>query len=60
LGSKAGGRWKSSELPQMIRLRDIADSLVYEGPGQSFATNRKNVWLQPGAEKLADIMGERL
>ncbi|KAF6517699.1 hypothetical protein HZS61_003260 [Fusarium oxysporum f. sp. conglutinans] len=51
-----GGRWKKGELQQTVRLRDIADSLVYEGPGQSFATNRKNAWLQPGAEKLADIM----
>jgi hypothetical protein len=34
--------------------------LVYEGPGQSFATNRKNTWLQPGAEKLAGIIGVRL
>ncbi|KAJ4070936.1 hypothetical protein NW761_015041, partial [Fusarium oxysporum] len=55
-----GGRWKKGELQQTVRLRDIADSLVYEGPGQSFATNRKNAWLQPGAEKLADIMGKRL
>ncbi|KAF4342471.1 hypothetical protein FBEOM_3588 [Fusarium beomiforme] len=55
-----GGRWKKGELQQTVRLRDIADSLVYEGPGQSFATNRKNAWLQPGAEKLAGIMGKRL
>ncbi|KLP12887.1 Uncharacterized protein LW94_14400 [Fusarium fujikuroi] len=55
-----GGRWKEGELQQTVRLRDIADSLVYERPGQSFATNRKNAWLQPGAEKLADIMGKRL
>jgi hypothetical protein len=55
-----GGRWKKGELQQTVRLRDIADSLVYEGPGQSFATNRKNAWLHPGAEKLADIMGKRL
>ncbi|KAL5592811.1 hypothetical protein FOBRF1_013119 [Fusarium oxysporum] len=60
LDKLTGGRWKSGELPEMIRLRDIADSLVYEGPGQSFATNRKNAWLQPGAEKLAGIMGETL
>ncbi|KAG7408575.1 hypothetical protein Forpe1208_v012130 [Fusarium oxysporum f. sp. rapae] len=55
-----GGRWKKGELQQTVRLRDIADSLVYEGPGQSFTTNRKNAWLQPGAEKLADIIGKRL
>ncbi|EWY79917.1 hypothetical protein FOYG_16981 [Fusarium oxysporum NRRL 32931] len=55
-----GGRWKKGELQQTVRLRDIADSLVYEWPGQSFAANRKNAWLQPGAEKLADIMGKRL
>jgi hypothetical protein len=60
LDKLTGGRWKSGELPEAIRLRDIADSLVYEGPGQSFATNRKNAWLQPGAEKLAGIMGETL
>jgi hypothetical protein len=55
-----GGRWKSGEVPQTIRLRDIADSLVYEGPGQSFVANRKNAWLKAGAEKLAGIMGEKL
>ncbi|KAL9560703.1 hypothetical protein ACKAV7_015194 [Fusarium commune] len=54
-----GGRWKKGELQQTVRLRDIADSLVYEGPGQLFAMNRKNAWLQPGAEKLADIIGGR-
>jgi hypothetical protein len=54
-----GDRWKG-ELQQTVQLRDIADTLVYEGPGQSFVTNRKNAWLQPGAEKLAGIMGKRL
>ncbi|KAM0540363.1 hypothetical protein ACHAO7_011272 [Fusarium culmorum] len=60
LDKLTGGRWKSGELPGTIRLRDITDSLEYEGPEQSFATNRKNAWLRPGAEKLAGIMGETL
>lgn len=34
-----GGKW--SEVRKSIRLCGIADNLVYEGPGRSFATNRK-------------------
>ena len=43
-----------------IELRDIADSLIYEGPGRSFATNRKKLWLQPGAGKLIQLVGSQL
>ncbi|PNP83695.1 hypothetical protein FNYG_02966 [Fusarium nygamai] len=53
-----GGQW--SQICETIRLRDIADSLVFEGPGRSFATNRKNVWLKPGAEKLTRLVGATL
>ncbi|KAK2925351.1 hypothetical protein FoTM2_015631 [Fusarium oxysporum f. sp. vasinfectum] len=53
-----GGQW--SQIRETIRLRDIADSLVFEGPGRSFATNRKNAWLKPGAEKLTRLVGATL
>ncbi|KAG7408486.1 hypothetical protein Forpe1208_v012075 [Fusarium oxysporum f. sp. rapae] len=53
-----GGQW--SQIRETIRLRDIADSLVFEGPRRSFATNRKNAWLKPGAEKLTRLVGATL
>ncbi|OBS17295.1 hypothetical protein FPOA_12210 [Fusarium poae] len=53
-----GGQW--SQIRETIRLQDIADSLVFEGPGRSFATNRKNAWLKPGAEKLTRLLGTTL
>ncbi|KAH7190511.1 hypothetical protein DER44DRAFT_797014 [Fusarium oxysporum] len=53
-----GGQW--SQIRETIRLRDIADSLVFEGPGRSFATNRRNAWLKPGAEKLTRLVGATL
>ncbi|EXL40286.1 hypothetical protein FOCG_17174 [Fusarium oxysporum f. sp. radicis-lycopersici 26381] len=53
-----GGQW--SQIRETIRLRDIADSLVFEGPGRSFATNRRNAWLMPGAEKLIRLVGATL
>ncbi|RKK76561.1 hypothetical protein BFJ71_g16904 [Fusarium oxysporum] len=53
-----GGQW--SQIRETIRLRDIADSLVFEGPGRSFATNRRNAWLMPGAEKLTRLVGATL
>ncbi|RBA11859.1 hypothetical protein FPRO05_14175 [Fusarium proliferatum] len=49
-----GGQW--SQISEAIRLRDIADSLVFEGPGRSFAMNRRNAWLKPGAEKLTRLL----
>ncbi|KAG8664052.1 uncharacterized protein FPOAC1_014119 [Fusarium poae] len=52
------GQW--SQIRETIRLQDIADSLVFEGPGRSFATNRKNAWLKPGAEKLTRLLGTTL
>ncbi|RBA11843.1 hypothetical protein FPRO05_14159 [Fusarium proliferatum] len=53
-----GGQW--SQIRETIRLRDIADILVFEGPGRSFATNRRNAWLKPGAEKLTKLVGATL
>ncbi|KAM0079685.1 hypothetical protein ACKRZS_008175, partial [Fusarium odoratissimum] len=53
-----GGQW--SQIRETIRLRDIADSLVFEGPGRTFATNRRNAWLMPGAEKLTRLVGATL
>ncbi|KAG4275400.1 hypothetical protein FPRO04_14400 [Fusarium proliferatum] len=58
LDKLTGGQW--SQIRETIRLRDIADSLVFEGPGRSFATNRKNAWLKPGAEKLTRLVGATL
>lgn len=52
------GRW--AQVRDTIALRDVADSLIYEGPGRSFATNRKNLWLQPGAGKLTQLVGPQL
>lgn len=53
-----GGRW--AKVKGAIRLRDIADNLVYKGPGRSFVTNRKNAWLKPGAGKIAKLVGRTL
>jgi hypothetical protein len=47
------GQW--GRLERTIELRKIVDSLIYEGPGRSFATNRKNSWLGVGAAKLAAL-----
>lgn len=52
------GRW--DEVKQTIRMREISDNLVYEGPGHSFVTHRKNSWLEPGAGKMAKLLGQRL
>jgi len=35
-------------------MRRIQDSLVYQGPDHSFATNPRNRWLRPGWESLAE------
>lgn len=37
-----------------IDLRRIQDSLIYQGPDHSFATNQRNRWLRPGWEFLAE------
>ena len=37
-----------------IDMRRIQDSLVYQGPDHSFATNPRNRWLRPGWESLAE------
>lgn len=34
-------------------MSQIVDSLLYEGVDESFATNKKNRWLQPGEDFLA-------
>ncbi|KAK5996336.1 hypothetical protein PT974_03092 [Cladobotryum mycophilum] len=52
------GQW--DQVKKTIRLRDIVDSLVYEGPGRSFATNRKNAWLRPGAGMIMELVGKML
>jgi hypothetical protein len=37
-----------------IDVRRIRDSLVYQGPDHSFATDQRNRWLRPGWEFLAE------
>lgn len=37
-----------------IDIQRIEDSLVYQGPEHSFATDRRNRWLRPGWEFLAE------
>lgn len=37
-----------------IDIRRIQDSLVYQGPDHSFTMNRRNRWLRPGWEFLAE------
>jgi superfamily II DNA helicase RecQ len=45
------GQWE--EMEGSIEMDRIVDSLMYEGPDRSFATNEKNAWLQPGHHFLA-------
>jgi hypothetical protein len=45
---------------EIIRMRDIIDSLIYEGAGRSFATNTRNGWFKPGAGKMAELIGSQL
>ncbi|KAK5988588.1 hypothetical protein PT974_10072 [Cladobotryum mycophilum] len=52
------GQW--DQVKRTIRLGDIIDSLVYEGPGRSFSTNRKNAWLRPGAGRMMELVGKAL
>jgi hypothetical protein len=46
LGQLFGGTWE--KVSQKINMGRIADSMVRLGAGQSFATNPKNDWLEPG------------
>jgi superfamily II DNA helicase RecQ len=48
------GRW--AVLAESLALGLIKDSLVFEGPGHSFATNEGNRWLGPGWRRLSDII----
>ncbi len=52
------GDWGASGAA--MTLADIADSLLFEGPGQSFATNERNGWLRPGHQKIAALARYRL
>jgi hypothetical protein len=45
---------------ETIRIRDIINSLIYEGVGCSFATNVRNGWFKPGAGKMAELIGSQL
>jgi hypothetical protein len=52
------GQWY--QMRETIRIRDIIDSLIYEGVGRSFATNARNGWFKPGAGKMAELIGSQL
>ena len=58
LNSLMSGQW--GQIKETIHLRDIVDSLVYEGPGRSFVNNRKNAWLKPGSGQMMRTVGETL
>ena len=53
LDQVAFGQW--ALLAGTVDLGRIVDSLVFVGPGHSFAVNRKNQWLAPGAGKLGRL-----
>ncbi|RYP53350.1 hypothetical protein DL770_010995 [Monosporascus sp. CRB-9-2] len=38
-----------------IETARLVDSMVYEGPGRSFATNGRNEWLRPGYQRVAEL-----
>jgi hypothetical protein len=46
------GGWK--EVQGLIEMHRIVDTLMFEGPGRSFATDERNDWLQPGHRLLAE------
>lgn len=45
-----GGQWDS--IGPAIDMTRISDSLVLMGAGESFATAKKNQWLEPGFQKV--------
>ncbi len=47
------GSWRAFR--QTIEMNRIVDSLLFEGPGRSFATDQRNSWLQPGFHRLAHL-----
>lgn len=53
-----GGHW--AEVREKIRLRDIVDSLVFEGPGRSFTSHPQNGWLEPGGGLMTRLVGGTL
>lgn len=44
--------WTS--VAKRINMQRIQDSLIYQGPDHSFASNPRNQWLRPGWEFLAE------
>lgn len=53
LDGLVGGGWAA--LRKTVDLKRISDSLMFEGPGRSFATNPRNAWLQPGYRTVAEL-----
>ncbi|KAL7903698.1 hypothetical protein GGI35DRAFT_485126 [Trichoderma velutinum] len=58
--SYRGDRIRWDQIEETIDLREIVDSLVYEGPGRSFVNNRKNSWLKPGSSRMMRAVGKML
>jgi hypothetical protein len=53
-----GGQWY--QMRETIRMRDIIDSLIYEGAGRSFVTNVRNGWFKLGVGKMVELIGSQL
>ncbi|KAK6206215.1 nuclear pore protein [Colletotrichum tabaci] len=47
------GGW--AEAHEAMTLDRIVDTALFEGAGQSFATNEANSWLRPGPQRLAEL-----
>lgn len=58
LDSLMFGQW--GQIKETIHLRNIVDSLVYEGPGRSFVNNRKTSWLKLGSGRMMGAVGKML
>jgi len=58
LNQLLSSRW--SHVSGEIDMERIADSMIRVGAGQSFATNEKNSWLQPGAGKVMRLLGSQI
>ncbi|KAK6225124.1 hypothetical protein QIS74_02548, partial [Colletotrichum tabaci] len=47
------GGW--AEAREALTLDRVVDTALFEGAGQSFATNEANSWLRPGPQRLAEL-----
>ncbi|RSL86277.1 hypothetical protein CDV31_016422, partial [Fusarium ambrosium] len=53
-----GGSWE--KVSRKVNMSRIVDNMVRLGAGQSFATNPKNDWLEPGPAKVMRLMESSL